>query len=564
MNRKLFLPVFLLLLSAQIIFSQTVAKGNKDGISPETRKDAVAFLRETSVEVNGLRTLENRISFSAELAGLMWFHNEKEARTMFQTVISDFRQLLAQYDTQINAAGVTPNEEQSLMPDASSAAQLSRKFMKAVAVRQQIATAISEHDPKLALEFFNDTALVITNPAYRKQIESQDSYFETRLLQQIAEKDVDTALKYGRKSLEKGFNYENINLLKKIYAKDADKGIAFGEDVLAKLKSDGAKPDSFYILNSLLDFGAENFDSVKGKSGKKTIFSEQSLRDLADLFAQQILKREDGEESGFAGYISQIERFAPSRATQIRQKFGIKPIKIAAKSVPEIMPTEMLGAKLIEDSPEKSIENVQNLGTQLPKEEREKIISEARKTIGAMKDPTEKLAALIALASQVAKLGDKELSLEIMDEGRNLVNFQPKNYMDFMKTWLFASGYAQVDAGKAFPILEDAIFRLNDTISAFVKVGEFIDVNGDFIEDGEVQVGGFGGEITRELLQNLGAANITIHSLAIADFARTRTLTNKFDRPEVRILAKMLVLRGVLGDNGKSKKEDIEIKATGL
>ncbi|MEO8073526.1 MAG: hypothetical protein ABI686_09785 [Acidobacteriota bacterium] len=133
-----------------------------------------------------------------------------------------------------------------------------------------------------------------------------------------------------------------------------------------------------------------------------------------------------------------------------------------------------------------------------------------------------------------------------MDESRAMVNLQPKNYMDFMQVWLLASGYAQVDADKAFPFLEDAIFRLNDTISAFVKVGEFIDVNGDMIEDGEIQVGSFGGDISRELLRNLGATDTTIRSLAVADFARTRALTNKFDRPEARILAKMLVLRGIL------------------
>ena len=175
----------------------------------------------------------------------MWFEDEKEARTMFQSVINDFRQLLSQYDAQINAAGISPNEEQFYSAAMDSSAQLTRKFMKAVTVRQQIATAISEHDPKLALEFFYDTGLVITHPAFRKQIVRQDAFFETRLLQQIAEKDVDTALKYGRKSLEKGLNYETFGLLKKIYDKDADKGISFGEDILKKVKSEQSADETF-------------------------------------------------------------------------------------------------------------------------------------------------------------------------------------------------------------------------------------------------------------------------------------------------------------------------------
>ncbi len=267
MNRKL-LSLLLLLLFAQINFAQTIENVNKDGITPEMRKDAIVFLRETSAEVNGLRTLENRISFSAELAALMWFEDEKEARAMFQVAINDFRQLFAQYDAQINAAGITPNEDRLYMSGADSAAQLTRKFIKAVAVRQQIATAISEHDPKLALEFFYDTALVITNPEFRNVIAGRDAYFETNLLQQIAEKDIDTALKYARKSLDKGLNYETVSLLKKIYEKEEDKGISFGLDILAKIKSGDSDPETFYILNSLLAAGSESYDSTRMETRK--------------------------------------------------------------------------------------------------------------------------------------------------------------------------------------------------------------------------------------------------------------------------------------------------------
>ncbi len=123
-----------------------------------------------------------------------------------------------------------------------------------------------------------------------------------------------------------------------------------------------------------------------------------------------------------------------------------------------------------------------------------------------------------------------------------------------MQIWMLAGGYAQIDANKAFPVLEDAIFRLNDTISAFIKVGEFIDVGGDIIEDGEVQVGGFGGAMKTDLLRSLGGADETVRSLSKADFARTKDLTNKFERTEVRILAKMIVLRVLFND----KKETTE------
>jgi hypothetical protein len=201
-------------------------------------------------------------------------------------------------------------------------------------------------------------------------------------------------------------------------------------------------------------------------------------------------------------------------------------------------------------------ESVQNLGAkQLSKEERQKVVGQARKIIAGIKEPTARLFALSALASQIATAGDKELAVQIMDEAKNTVNPQPKNYQDFLQILLLAGGYAQVDTDKAFPLLEDTIFRINDTISAGIKVAEFMDTNNEILEDGEVQVGSFGGGMTRQLLSGLGAIDIMIRSLAKADFARTKALTNKFERSEARILAKMLVLRGVFGEKKEVTQE---------
>jgi hypothetical protein len=156
-----------------------------------------------------------------------------------------------------------------------------------------------------------------------------------------------------------------------------------------------------------------------------------------------------------------------------------------------------MSAKIEPAAPNNSISDLQTLGTkQLSKEEREKIVGQARKTIANIREPSQKMFSLSALALQVNTLGDKEIAGQIMDEARNSVTLQPKNYIEFMQIWMLAGGYAQVNAPKAFPLLEDAIFRLNDTISAFVKVGEFMDVSGEIIEDGEVQVGSFGGAMT--------------------------------------------------------------------
>ncbi|HEY0430121.1 MAG TPA: hypothetical protein VGC76_20225 [Pyrinomonadaceae bacterium] len=553
MSQKLFVLCALLFLSVQSAFSQTIKDDKKD---EELKKEAAAFLRETAVDVSNLRTLENRISFSAEIANLMWFEDEKESQAMFQKVIVDFRQLLMQIDVQYTALDAANEEADYDDFDASpnSKRNLSGKLTKAISVRQQIALSMAEHEPQMAYDFFVGTAQVVTNAELRAQFESSDPSFEMKLINALADKDADRALEAGRKILAKGVNFEIIGLLKKIYEKDADKGVSFGEEIISKIKSDGSKSIDFYLISSLLGTGEDNRAKLKEKPGKKPMFSDQSMREIADLLGQEILTHDDTDAADLSGYIAQVEKYSPARAAQIRRKFGLKNTSRAdMKAVVVMEDAKTVADTLVMSENAESEENfykqMQNFGgKQLSKEEKEKLVADSRATIAKIKSRDQKVMALSILASQIALGGDKELAGEIMNEARNLVNLQPKNYRDYLLVWLLVSGYAAADADKAFPILEDATSRLNETISAFIKVGEFIDIDEELIEGEEVQLGSFGGGMTRELISSLDMAGPTMHNLAVADFARTKALTNKFDRPEIRILAKMLVLRAVLGD----------------
>ncbi|MGI8544975.1 MAG: hypothetical protein ACR2MD_16060 [Aridibacter sp.] len=104
MKRKIFLTLILTLFCATSVFSQAVP--NKEPTekdkSAELEAKAVKMLKETASEINGLRTVENKISFLTEIANLMWFHDEREARKMFENVIGNFTNLLSQYNAEIS------------------------------------------------------------------------------------------------------------------------------------------------------------------------------------------------------------------------------------------------------------------------------------------------------------------------------------------------------------------------------------------------------------------------------------------------------------------------------
>jgi len=211
---------------------------------------------------------------------------------------------------------------------------------------------------------------------------------------------------------------------------------------------------------------------------------------------------------------------------------------------------EMLARMQREQQEKRTLDDVMKLtSAKLPSDQREKIITQARRSLLAMPAKDKKVTGLSLLASQVNKLGDKDLAAEIMRDAASFVNPQPRNYQEFILSWLLAAGYSSTDTDRSFSILEDTAGRSNDVIDAAVKIAEFMDTNEEIIVEGELQLGGFGasGSMIKGLTSTLAGFETTLQLLAKADFQKTRDLTNRFSRPEVRILARMLVLRAVLG-----------------
>ena len=592
------IKVFLLITTlAALAAAQTVPDNTASEQKEQLQKEAVAFLRETLTDVNGMRSLENRISFAAEIASLMWFHDEREARGMYGGVIGDFRDLLMRYDAQINALGVTPEDDGGMgrgfgfMIEPTEKGLVLRRFRTALGVRQQIAMSIAEHDPELAYSFYNDSLASISNQEFRKQAEARDTFFEAQLLTQIAEKNPAKAVQYAKTFLGRGVNYQHLELLKKIYAKDAERGAEFGDAMLSRIKSDKLDDSDSYVVRSLIEFGGSTLDASKKPGGKKPVYKLEQLRELAEILAQAILKQTDAAAINPA-HIEVIQKYAPGRAAQLRAKFKTpvtmpgRNFNAAANAANSMANAAYYGdsefppgatnsssnsrhgqqlreREAREKAEQKLLEDVMGLEKkQLPKEQRDKFIAEARRIIAQTAGRDKKVLGLSMLAAQVAKIGDKELAAEIMRDAQAFVSPTPKTYQDFLLTWMLASGYANSDPSKAFPLLEETISRANETLSAFIKVGEFMDVAEEMIQDGEVQVGAFGGQMVRGLTRELGMADATIQVLAKADFTKMKNLTNGFDRPEIRVLAKMMVLRAVLNPKPSESTEKLIEEAT--
>ncbi len=570
-----------------MIAAQTTTETPKTEENEKLRKDAVDFLRETVADINNMRSLENRISFGAEIASLMWFNDEKEARQMYQGVDADFRSLLLQFDGQMNEATAKDNDDDPATDETADKAQLMRKFQTALMIRRQISLSLAEHEPDMAMSFYYDSTAAITNPEFRKSTAQRDLAFEVQLMTMVASTNAAKAAEYGAKSLDSGVNFQHIELLKKIYAKDADKGADFAAAIVSHIKSNKLEGTEESVVNAFIEFGEET--AKKGKpGGKKPLMEMQDYRALAEILAVAALQAESAPDMA-SGSADIIAKYAPSRSAQLKAKFkkqSTNPTVIGPDTpLPDVSPVvevsknpvtsgnaviapygmttaEERKAKALEERANaemKLIEDIQKLDSKsLPKEDRDKTVAQARKHIARTPDKNKRLESLCMLAAKVAKAGDKESAAEIMKDAEALVNPQPKNYMEFLRTWVLITAYAETDPQRAYPILTDTVVKLNDTITAFVRAAEFLDTNGEIIDDGEIQVGQFGGSMIQGLTGELNIAAPTLQHLAKADFSKLKAVTNSFDRPEVRVLAKMMVLRAILGK--KQDAEDTEAK----
>ena len=122
-----------------------------------------------------------------------------------------------------------------------------------MAVRQQIAMSLAEHDAETAFSiFYYDTQIARSQtPSSVKHTSSRDPWFETQTRddggrRQIAPK----AAQFAARSLDQGFNSQPRRAIEKatprrILIRAAD----FGAAILSKIKSDKIDGDDFYAAN---------------------------------------------------------------------------------------------------------------------------------------------------------------------------------------------------------------------------------------------------------------------------------------------------------------------------
>jgi hypothetical protein len=158
---------------------------------------------------------------------------------------------------------------------------------------------------------------------------------------------------------------------------------------------------------------------------------------------------------------------------------------------------------------------------------------------------------IILLANKASQFNELESASGILVEAELIIKTLPKEASDFENNWLLADAYFAADSNKSFVIVENIFSQLNQVINAYAAFNEFL--GGEtFLESEEVKMESVGNAkvIGLERLKSP-----LIKSLAELDFSRTANLSNRFDRSEFRLEARIMICRAILEPPKKTDEQ---------
>jgi hypothetical protein len=579
------LTLSLLVLSATAAAQLPQVKQESEEERAKARKElerkALVMLEETLMGAQVLKLAENRASIRIQAADLLWPRDEKRARALFRDAAADIAAALGQQDSR-------RERNNWMLPQ----------------LRAQLLYAVASRDGQLALELLRES-----RPAAAEEgaAPSDDPEGELRLEQSIvaqaAESDPKAVLRMAEESLDKGVTFGVLGTLERLRQKDAESATKLAGKIVERLRGQSLSGgrEAFMVATSLLRMVAlpqsgERFFYLPNmpqqsatEKPKPLVMEDGAVRELAELVAAAALR--DASATGAFGLMTavrpllpELEKRVPARAAQLRQRLAemdksldprqrawaqyesilSKPpeaiLEEAAKAPAEMREQfySMAAMKLLNAGDAEKARQVIN--DNMRGSEREQMLAYveqaevmravekgdtdgAKGVVARIKSKERRARALAELAVAFALKGDKKSASLLLEEARGLVDRQPDNEREIEALLEVARGYALVEPAKTFELIDPLIDQANDMLTAAALLEKFGQGGGIF-RKGEM--------ILAQGLGELGGAHAryvkALSELARVDFDRTKATADRFNRDEVRLVARMIVARSVLSD----------------
>ncbi|HSB11146.1 MAG TPA: hypothetical protein VLM38_16780 [Blastocatellia bacterium] len=582
---------------------QTNAQQDKDKSAPE--KKAALLLDQVLGEAGSLKLPENRIYVQISAADLLWDRDETRARALMIEAAGGVADLLRRNEPNDrrpnNVNRIALDLRQTVvMSAARHDTTLAYQLLQTMPappttgpggrgpggqgnLEQSLVAIIAANDPKAAIKTAQEWLDKGEYPASM-----------TRVLAQLQTKDADSTKKLTD-SLVKRLQPEDM--LAKQDAARLTLNLLRAGPRPDKKQGDGAQPaasNSGQILNESAyrdvmaaaitaalratpqpagggGRGQGGFRGRPNNPAGQAPNAPQTDADVAQSNARALL-------SGLQTVLAQVDAYLPERSLAVRQKltqlgmgddqrsaFGqmanlmqqgtSESLTAAAANAPPGMQNRLYQQAAMKALDEGNPDRAREIANHLDGTARDNLLrtvdlrvatrsasankmDQIRQTIASAKSDDERLSLLLQFASTLENESPK-LAIQLLDEARGLVAHRATSYAELEAQLRIPHAFAALDPAKSFDALDPVIAQINELLSAASTLNGF-EVN--VFRDGELPLQGSG--LLAWMVMRCGAELAT---LAKVDFDRAQMMTERFQLAEPRILAKLTMVREMLG-----------------
>ncbi|MGI8731923.1 MAG: hypothetical protein ACR2LM_01290 [Pyrinomonadaceae bacterium] len=572
----------------------------------EKEKKAFALLEQVVDEAQLLRLPENRIRVQINAAELLWQSNEGRARSLFSQAADGVAEMLRNANTEIpigERRGFnqtrTPGQlrQELVLTVARHDAPLAYQLLAATRqpasaadpsgnialnskdnLEQRLLAQVAALDPKLALQ--NAEQLLEKGQYPRSlatvlaQLQSRDkegaAKLEDKLLKRLASANMLVSSDAGNLALnllQPGPRPVNVSSSSQAQLAQSGYVDLMGTVIGAALR---ATPQSQNQprQNRNRARGAGSLNSASNQTAANT----QTPTEIEQSNARRLL-------TGLQTLLPQIDQNLPGRAQAIRQKIselglnnsqragmnqmmsGLQQntsegMMAAAAAAPTGMQSRIYRRAALRAIEEGNVDRARQIANdhmegsarasilqsveiqQVTKKAEANSIEEARRMLSALPNDEQRIDLLLQLAAS-AQPANSALTLQLLNEARQLTNKRANSYQQFDQQLKVADAFREVEADRSFEILEPGIMHLNELLTAAATLSGF-EVN--VFREGELPLQGANGLST--MVSRYGQR---LGSLATKDLERAQNLANRFQMAEPRIVARLAIVRGLLG-----------------
>ncbi|MEK6282109.1 MAG: hypothetical protein AABN95_17270 [Acidobacteriota bacterium] len=540
----------------------------------ELQRKSYALVDEIATGALSLKLPENRGFVLAEAADLLWKRDEKRARNLFWDALNTL----------------------ALMTDPTNEPEDKKKnlnsFFASFGLRRALLLKVAHRDPQLALDLLRSTQPPppeLLGGGYLPDLEQE-------IAAQAAARDPKRALQIARESLAKGVTYQLLHLLWRLHDLDSELSAKFAGEIIDKLQTRNIATDfvASQMAVQLLVSSRTSTQAFLGAARPVKLSGEQR-RQLVEMIANGALGLAANANLlyGISDVMPEIEEFAPERVAMLQKKIAAfnqtlnKEQKgwqqynsIISKGTPE----EILAAAQNAGNEHRRMLQQQAIGVAVARKRADALreyidteikddsvrkglidaldteqisaaahkgnAEELRKLIAQVRLKEERARAMVEMALLLAKKGDHDEALKLLDEAQTLIKNDFSSETQTNALLALVAAYSLIEPARAFAIIEAAIDRANDQISKALLLDKIVKTGA--VKKGEIILQGPG--VPMDFIMFKYGKGLA--ALADADFDRTKALADRLERHELRIMARLMLAQMML-------RQDKRIRMTG-